>query len=521
MLDSMKLTQPLHRMAYSQPEAAAVLLADGRLQTWSQTIQRVSRLAAGLRALGLVEGMPVGILAGNSHRYFEYYLAVWWAGAVVLPLNSRWSAAENIYAVKDAGARMLLISREFVPQAIEIQHAVPAVTNLIYVGDDAPPAGWSAYESLIESSTPIEDHCLTGEALAGIYYTGGTTGKPKGVLLPQRALWITSLTFSGQFRMDASTRYLHVAPMFHLADGAGGLATCMAGGAHAFCPSFSPANFMRCVEENLVTHTILVPTMLGMLLDDPAFDAHKLRSLRTLIYGASPMPEGVLCKAMAALPGLSFVQVYGQTEMAALISVLTPENHVPGVPQLRSAGRVAPGLQIRIVDPEGKDVRQGEVGEVVATSPGIMVGYWNKPEETAAALRDGWVHTGDAAFLDGEGFLHIVDRLKDMIVTGGENVFSAEVESAISTHPGVAQVAVFGIPSAEWGEAVHAVVVPREGARLSEEDVVKHCAALIANYKRPKSVTIRSEQLPVSGAGKILKQELRQPFWAGRERSVN
>jgi len=516
----MNLTQPLHSAAYVAPRATAMILANGK-RSWSALYERVSRLAGGLRRLGVCAGMPVGILSTNSAEYLEYYLAVWWSGAVVLPLNSRWTAAENAYAIRDSGAEVLLVSREFLPQIGEIRAAATTLMALIYLGEDETPDGLVSYEALATKSEPVADAERKDEDLAGIYYTGGTTGLPKGVMLSHRALWTTSLMFSKEFCMDSATRYLHAAPMFHLADGAGGLATTMVGGAHAFCRTFSPSEFIRCVDQHKITHSILVPAMLGMVLDHESFHAEKLGSLQTLIYGASPMPAGILRKALERLPNVGFVQIYGQTELGALISVLSPGDHYLESTKLRSAGRAASGVQIRIVDDCGVDVPRGSVGEVIASSPGIMSGYWKKPEETAATLTHGWVHTGDGAYLDEDGFLNIADRLKDMIVTGGENVFSVEVENALSTHPGVAQVAVFGVPSEDWGEAVHAMVVPRPGYEVSEKALSEHCSALIANYKRPKSFTIRDEPLPLSGAGKILKRELRKPFWAGRERAVN
>jgi acyl-CoA synthetase (AMP-forming)/AMP-acid ligase II len=268
----------------------------------------------------------------------------------------------------------------------------------------------------------------------------------------------------------------------------------------------------------------MVPTMIGMLLQHPKFSAERLSSLRTMIYGASPMPQGVLREALEKLPSVDFIQAYGQTELAPLVTVLPAAYHElegPRSGKLRSAGRAVMGCEVRIVGEDGQEKPSGEVGEIVARSPGAMLGYWNLPDQTKSTLIDGWVNTGDAAYRDEDGFIFIVDRLKDMIVTGGENVFSAEVESAISTHPSVAEVAVVGIPSEKWGEAVHAIVVPRKGAVVREGEIIEHCKPLIANYKCPRSISLRDEPLPLSGAGKVLKKDLRAPYWEGKRRNVN
>jgi long-chain acyl-CoA synthetase len=280
---------------------------------------------------------------------------------------------------------------------------------------------------------------------------------------------------------------------------------------------------MTAIETHQVTHGLLVPTMIGMLLNSPNFDPKRLSSLQYLLYGASPMPEGLLTTLIERMPDLKIVQGYGQTELAPIISTLQPEFHVLGreKSKLRSAGRAAPGTQIKIVDEQGNRVATGEVGEIVARNMGVMQGYWKLEEQTGATLVDGWVHTGDGAYMDEDGFIFIADRIKDMIVTGGENVFSAEVESAISTHEAVAEVAVIGIPDDKWGEAVHAIIVPKDGATPSVDEIVEHCRPQIANYKLPRSITLRDTPLPVSGAGKVLKRDLRIPYWGDKERQVN
>jgi acyl-CoA synthetase (AMP-forming)/AMP-acid ligase II len=264
--------------------------------------------------------------------------------------------------------------------------------------------------------------------------------------------------------------------------------------------------------------------MWDMIINHPEFNTSSFATVRNAVYGASPMPEGLLCQIMERLPDVGLLQGYGQTEMAPLITVLEAVHHsqtgrAEGL--LSSAGRAGPGVEVRICDEDGNDLPNGEVGEIVARSPGSMTGYWGMPEATAETLNNGWVKTGDGGYRDDRGFIFIVDRIKDMIVTGGENVFSSEVENVISTHPDVSAVAVIGIPSEQWGEEVHAIIIPAEGKEPSLEDILQHLEGRIANYKRPRSFSLRQDPFPLSGAGKVLKRDLRAPFWDGKNRNVN
>jgi acyl-CoA synthetase (AMP-forming)/AMP-acid ligase II len=309
--------------------------------------------------------------------------------------------------------------------------------------------------------------------------------------------------------------------MFHAASMGGIVGVPAQGGTSVVVPLFDPAGVMDAIERNHVTMTVMVPTMVGMLLSHDAFRPERLASLRTLTYGASPMPHALLDRLVAAFPTLDILQGYGMTESSAVLTVLGAEEHHAGGPRLRSAGRPLQGVVLSIQDDDGKPVPTGTTGEVCARGGNFMREYWNKPEATAEAFRDGWYHTGDAGYLDEGGYLFLVDRVKDMIVTGGENVYSVEVENAISTHPDVAQVAVIGIPDEKWGEAVHAIVVPREGTHPTEAMIIEHARASIAGFKVPKSVEIRADPLPLSGALKVLKKDLRAPYWAGHDRAVN
>ena len=519
----MGITQGVKRSVQQNPAGNATTFG-ARRHTWREFAERVARLAGGLRALGLQPGDRVAILALNSDRYLEYFVAVPWAGGVLVPLNIRWSAAENVYSLNDSGANLLLIDDAFLTLAAPILAEAASIRRAIYMGEQATPPEMVGYEELIQRSVPVADAGRAGEDLAGIFYTGGTTGFPKGVMLPHRGLWASAAALVNDVGIDRDTVYLHAAPMFHLADGAMSMATLLVGGVHAMIPAFNPEHVLAAVQQYRATHLLLVPTMIYMTVTHPKLAATDLSSVQRLLYGASPIPEALLIQAMRALPHCRFVQAYGQTELSPVATILPSDYHTvegPKSGKLASAGRAAICNEIEIVDVNGVEVPRGTVGEVRVRGPNTMLGYWNKPNETAAALRDGWVHTGDAGRMDEEGFVYIVDRIKDMIVSGGENVYSAEVENAVTKHSAVSQCAVLGIPHDKGGEAVHALVILKPGQAATAEEIIAYCHTLIAGYKCPRSIEFRLDPFPLSGAGKVLKRELRKPYWEGRSRQVN
>ncbi len=518
----MYLTQPLHRAVQQHPDRIAVRFG-ARRHTFREFTDRVARLAGALQKLGLAPGDRVAMLSLNSDRYLEYQMGVPWAGGVLNPCNVRWSAAEIRYSLEDSGSTILLVDATFLPLLAQIRSGATPIREVIYCGDDEAPAGLHAYEALLAATDPVPDALRNGADLAGIFYTGGTTGFPKGVMLSHANMGIVGLTLRAEGLARAGGTFLHAAPMFHLADMGLALPHWVEGNAHSIIPVFHPAQVLDAIERDRVTSLMLVPTMLQMLLDHPSMGPHRdLSSLRTMFFGASAVPEALLLRAMAAIPNAEVFQGFGMTELAPVATVLPPEYHTPEgrrLGKLRSSGRATYCTEVRIVDPEGREVPRGTVGEIIVRGPNVMQGYWNQPELTAAAVRDGWMHTGDGGRMDEDGFISVVDRLKDMIKTGGENVYSAEVENALTQHAAVASCAVIGIPSERWGEAVHAVVVRRPGSTPSAEDLIAHCKTLIAGYKAPGSIEF-VDALPLSGAGKVLKTVLRQPHWAGRDRNV-
>ena len=517
----MYLTQGLHRTAQQTPNATATVYR-GRRRTFAQMTERVAHAAGMLRKLGLQTGDRVGMLALNSDWYLEYYPAVYWAGGAVNPINTRWSVAEIAFSLEDCDTRILIVDDQFAHLVVELQKLSSSLHTVIHVADGPAPCGMLSYEALLAQADPVADALRGGEDLAGIFYTGGTTGLPKGVMLPHRGLYSNAVGMVAEGAVRHGCIGLHAAPMFHLADGCFMNAMFASGGCHVIVPRFEPVAVLEAIQNEGVTDSLLVPTMIQMVVDHPDIDRYELGHFTNMLYGASPISEGLLDRAMKALPAAGFTQLYGMTELSPMATVLTPSMHREAgraKGRHRSAGRAAIGCEVRIVDSLGMEVRRGTVGEVTVRGPGVMLGYWNRPAETAAALRDGWMFTGDGARMDEEGYVFIVDRIKDMIVTGGENVYSVEVESAVTTHPSVASCAVVGVPDEQWGELVHVFIVKFPGAALSEREIIEHCKVRIASYKCPRQVSF-IDAMPLSGAGKILKTQLRAPFWESYERKV-
>ena len=514
----------LERSALLYGDRPAVIDGDVR-RTYAETAARIRSLAAGILATGVAPGERIGILAGNSHRYLETYFAAHYAGTPLAPLNIRLSGPELEFIINDGELRALLVGPEFVELLESFRERLPKLEHVILLAEEAPQ-GMHAYEALVAGNEPLAAPAREwGEDdMINLCYTGGTTGLPKGVMLSQRNVVSNAQHIQMTFAFEESDVWLHAAPMFHLADAWACYAVAAAGGTQTFIPGFAPDPFLEVVQETRVTATILVPTMINFVVNHPRAGEYDLSSLRALLFGASPMPTDRILAARE-LFGPILCQAYGMTETAPLLTAQrlewldydTPE----GVERLASCGRQVQGVAVRVVDEDGVPVPPGGTGEIVARGPNVMLGYWNRPEETADALRDGWMHTGDVARIDERGFIYIVDRSKDMIVSGGENVYTTETEGALYEHPAVLEAAVFGIPDERWGEAVHAAVVLREGAEASEDDLIAHCRTLIAGYKCPKSVEFHGTPLPKSGAGKILKTELRAPWWEGYERGVN
>ncbi len=510
------LTLLLRRAA--QINGRGLATSDGeRRATWREFRDHVGRFAGGLAELGVRPGDRVAILALNSDRYYAFYFSVAWAGGVFVPVNTRLAPPEIVFWLNDSGARVLFVDSNFAGIVPSIRNELETVESIVYLDDDATPEGMTDF-STVANGPDAEDQGRADDDLAGLFYTGGTTGRSKGVMLSHKNLVINAMQAAPIFELMNDERALHAAPMFHAADWVICMAMVSVAGENYFVPGFEPVAVMEAIQQHAITRLVMVPTMVNMVVNHPDVASYDLSSLRHVLYGASPMPQAVIQRAMEVLPKTRFVQAYGQTETSPILTMLRPEHHAT---KLESAGQALPGVEIKIVDEDDNEVPLGEIGEVCARGPNVMLGYRNMEEQTATTLRNGWIHTGDGGYMDDEGFIFIVDRMKDMIVSGGENVYSAEVENAVHQHPAVAQCAVIGIPHAKWGEQVHAIVLLKEGESASEQDITDHCHRLIANYKCPRSIEFTTKALPLSGAGKILKTELRKPHWEGRKKRVN
>ncbi|MEH6611696.1 MAG: long-chain-fatty-acid--CoA ligase [Halioglobus sp.] len=513
----------LYRPAIEQyGDVEAIVDGDYR-SNWYQHDQRVARLTHALAyQLAIKPEDRFAVLALNSHQYLELWHAAFMGAAVINPLNLRLAPAELAYIIKDSSSEIIFTDALFAPlvaAAREVMGAEDPIRQVILIGDGDAPHDIN-YEALLAAAEPVMCDEPDENDPVVLMYTGGTTGLPKGVLIEHRAeilnLYHGAMTI-GSYEIGT---YLMQTPMFHAASMAGILLPASNGGSVVFIPLFNPEQVLNLIEAHQVTDTVMVPTMIGMCLNSEHYRPDRLTSLRSLVYGASPMSAATLEKLQADMPQLDLFQGYGMTEACSTATILLPEDHQPGSPRLRSVGKPVQGIQLSIQDEEGNSQPRGTTGEVCLKGGNLMREYWNKPEATAEVFAGGWYHTGDAGYMDDDGYVFLVDRIKDMIVTGGENVYCAEVESAISTHPGVMQVAVIGIPHDQWGEVVHAIVVLDGSVEVTSDEVIAHARVAIAGYKVPKSVDFRTEPLPLSGAMKVLKRELRAPFWEGRDKSI-
>jgi len=489
----------LGRAARYFPERTA-LAANGTRSTFRDLHARVGRIASALTKHGFKAGDRLAILLPNEPDYIQLVYACAWLGIIAVPLNTRLSVKEIDGILADAQPRGLVRHSSLPVPTVQVSWQL--------VLDQEP---------LDVQSDSIPDPIYDPNAILALIYTSGTTGRPKGVEMRHANILENVYHTNFWLPLEEGAVHLHASPIFHIADFPFMFGTPAFGVCQITIPKFSPQTFCEMVQRERVTHTVLVPTMINMLTQFPELQEYDLSTLRHLGYGGSPMAPELVHRTRQVLPKVKLVQVYGLSEAGFLTGLLDHE-HTEG--KLTSCGRPCLGIDVRVVDESGKEVAVGQKGELVARGANVMRGYWNNPQETDRSFRNGFFRTGDVGYQDAEGYFYILDRLKDMIVTGGENVYSGEVEAVIYTHPAVREVAVFGIPDPKWGEIVKAVVVLKPGKTLTANELIAYCRRSLAHFKVPRSIEFSQTELPKSGSGKILKRVLRDAAWARQERAV-
>jgi acyl-CoA synthetase (AMP-forming)/AMP-acid ligase II len=519
----MRVHDYLDFFAREQPETECVVF-EGRALTYRQMGEQSNQVANALIASGLEVGTRIGVLAKNCTEFLVLYYGAFKAGVVPVPLNYRLAPAEWKYILTDSNARMILARGEHVEMIEPLRAELPEVDHYIAI-DSSPPENWLGWSDWVGAQPGARPERIIDETSdAYQMYTSGTTGLPKGAVVQHRAVATNLAQISSTVHLEAGERYLTVAPLYHAAAGITSFQAISRGGSVYIQEDFVPADVVRALSTENIAAGCLVPAMIQACLvtvDDVV--ERDYGQLRFVLYGASPIPEDTLRRAIEVF-GCNFAQGYGMTETTAVLTMLSPADHQRALAEkpelLLSAGRPTLGTEVRIVDDDDQPVADGEIGEIIARGPQLMRQYWNLPEATEKALRNGWMHTGDAGIIDAEGYLFIQDRVKDMIVSGGENVYPREIENTLFDHPAIADAAVIGIPDDKWGEKVMAVVVLREGEKATEDEIIAHCRERHGSFKCPRQVAFVDE-LPRNPTGKVLKRVLREPYWKGHKRRVS
>ena len=488
------------RAARYYPERPALCVSEDRLN-FRDLHSRVKRLAAAFNRRGFGPGDRLALLLPNGSDYIQLVYACSWLGVIAVPINTRLSPSEVDHVLTDASPRGLVRHSSFAAPSVRVSWELVLDKEPLEQGDDSG-----------------QDAHYDPEAILALIYTSGTTGRPKGVILTHSSILSNVHNFNYWMPYREGGVYLHTAPIFHIADFPAMFAAPAFGACQIALPRFSPQSFCEAVEKERVNYSVLVPTMINLLTQFAEVKEYDLSSLKVLAYGGSPMAPELIRRTRELLPQTNLVQVYGLSETGFLTG-LQDQEHTEE--RLMSCGRPCPGIEVQVADESGKLVAAGQRGELVTRGANVMRGYWNDQQDTAAAFQHGFFRTGDIGYQDVDGYFYILDRLKDMIVTGGENVYCGEVEAVILEHPAVREAAVFGIPDPQWGELVAACVVPKVGQNISSDALTRHCRQSLANYKVPRHVEFSESDLPKNGAGKILKRLLRERFWGGLERAVS
>ncbi len=517
----MPLNELLPKAVRLYPDREAVVCGGLRM-TYQDFAARVWQLARGLSSLGIEKGDRVAILLENSHEYLETYFAAAHLGIILVSLNYRLAPKELSEILKDSGSRMLIAQGTFHDKAKGLAGSATTLERIIWTRAESHMPGErdAAYEALLKDhpDQPPPSPDIWDDDVAHLYYTSGTTGRPKGVMLTHKNVKSHALGTIAELQLTDRDHWFHVAPLFHLADAWATFAITWVGGKHVVMPSFDAGQVCRMIQEENITLSNLIPTMLNMMVNHPDVGSFDYSSLRVILSGGAPIAPETVRKIVEAF-GCDYIQTYGMTETSPYLTLSILKDHLRELSVKEQftfkakTGREFIGVSLRVVDENGNDVAMDEsqVGEIIVKGDTVTPGYWGLPDEMEKAIKDGWLYTGDLAVMDAERYVNIVDRKKDMILTGGENVYSSEVENVLYTHPHVLEAAVIGVPDDHWGEAVKACVVLKASKMVSEEEMIAYCRKDLAGYKTPKSVDFL-ETLPKTGSGKIYKKGLRDPY---------
>ncbi len=526
----MVLTETLAKALKLFPRKQAIVCGEGRW-TYQEFCNRINRLSHGLKSFGIGKDDKVAILHPNCHAFLEAYYAIPQIGAISVPINYRLSPREIAFILKDSESRVLIADSMFKNHLAPIREEVRGIERILWTGGPRESDGSNDlnYERVLgrADDCTLPNPQVSGEDIAQIYYTSGTTGRPKGVMLSHKNVTTHALGTIAEIHLTDRDVWLHVAPLFHLADAWATWAVTWVGGTHVLVREFDAKVVLETIEREKATLTNLIPTMLNLMVNHPQVGRFDYSSLRVLLSGGAPIAPEVVRKIVETF-NCDYVQTYGMTETSPYLTLSLLKGHLKRLPaedQLRfksKTGREFIGVELKVVDEQGKEIAKNEreVGEIVVKGDIVTKGYWKLPEETKQSIKDGWLYTGDMAVMDEEGYVTIVDRKKDMILTGGENVYSTEVENVLYTHPAILECAVVGIPDQKWGEAVKGFVVLKSGQEATEQEIIQFCKGRLAHYKAPKSIDFIGA-LPRTGSGKIHKKGLRDKYWEGYERKVH
>ncbi|MFB3887016.1 MAG: long-chain-fatty-acid--CoA ligase [Thermodesulfobacteriota bacterium] len=526
----MILTEPLRKALRFFPQKEAIVCG-GKRWTYQAFYDRVNRLSQCLKDLGVEKTDKVAILHPNCHHFLEAYYGIAGIGAVSVPVNYRLSSKEIAFILQDSESKLLIADSMFQGQIDPIRGEMKAVKGIIWTGEEEVrrESRDLKYEGVLgqRSFTPLPEIRIADDDVAQIYYTSGTTGRPKGVMLSHKNVATHALGTIAEVHLTDRDVWIHVAPLFHLADAWATWAITWVGGTHVLVRDFDPRAVLETIEKEKVTLTNLIPTMLNLMVNHPEVGKFDYKSLRVLLSGGAPIAPEVVRKIVETFK-CDYIQTYGMTETSPYLTLSILKEHLKRLSyedQLRfksKTGREFIGVELKVVNDRGEEIRRDEkeVGEIIVRGDIVTKGYWQLPEETEKSIRSGWLYTGDMAVMDGEGYVTIVDRKKDMILTGGENVYSTEVENVLYMHPAVLECAVIGVPDPKWGEAVKGIVVLKPDQSATESEIIRFCKDRMSHYKAPKSIDF-IKALPRTGSGKIHKKGIRDSYWKDYERKVH